>query len=337
MKPYLLLSLVLILGLSGCQTTNRPLSIETSTGSLPAATVTLARLTPISTSVATVTPLPTLTPAPTATPLPVVSLADKGLLLIWDDQAKQYRVLDLNTGSPPQIIQWNPECEWELLPQATLTVCEHQSGQRYLRDIVKGVTQDLPIWNADLLAWDATGRFLAFSYGVGDKANFFSYDMTTNVTQTLGVSIARQEQESWLGSPALSSSGQQIAVVSQFPDPRNTSVFEIAGGSADLRQIGLTEPPATGDLAWSPTSQQIIYGATDVEQEVGPFPNYLFLIDKQTNKIRELVKSPKFLFFWLSSLSWSPKGNLIAVGLWDPAFQSESQVCIIDVVSPKTK
>jgi Tol biopolymer transport system component len=93
----------------------------------------------------------------------------------------------------------------------------------------------------------------------------------------------------------------------------------------------LDKPFSTGDIAWSPASRQLVYGATDIEQEIGPSPNYLYMIDEQTGKIQKLAKSPKPLFFWSQSLEWSPTGKQVAVGLWDLAFKSESQACVIDV------
>jgi len=334
MKPYLILSFVLILSLTSCQTTNQPLPNETA-ASIPAVTVTRATLTPTATSSATVTPVPTRTPAPTTTPLPVASLAEKGLLLIWDDRAKQYEVLDLNTGNSPRTIRWNSECEWELLPLATTTICEHQSGQQYLFDMIKETTQDLPIWNAKLIGWDPTGRFLVFTQGTADKLDIFSYDITANVTQTLALDIERQEQERWLTQPVLSADGQELIVVRGMSDQPSASVFEIARGGSEFRRIGLAEPPATWDIAWSPTSRQFIYGATDIKQEIGPRPNYLFIADVQTGKIRELGKSPDPLFFWSWSLEWSPTGKQIAVGLWGQALKSKPQACIINIDTAK--
>ncbi len=330
MKPYLLLSLVLILGLSGCQPTNGPSSNETPAASLVAATATLPKFTPTSIPVATATPEPTLMPAPTATPLPVASLTETGLLLIWDDQTKHYTVFELNTGNPLRTIPWNSECEWELMPHVTTTVCEHQSGQWYLFDILKETTQDVPIWNAKLIGWDPNGRFLVFTQGTTDKLEIFSYDITANMTQTLALNIERQEQLRWLTQPALSADGQELIVVRETPDEQNTSVFELLN-KAKFRQIGLTVPPATWDAAWSPTSGQLVYGATDIEQEIGPSPNYLFIVDTQTGKIQELGKSPAPLFFWSRSLEWSPTGKQIAVGLWDLAFKSKPQACIINI------
>jgi len=122
-----------------------------------------------------------------------------------------------------------------------------------------------------------------------------------------------------------------LSVVRGMSDQPSTSVFEIVRGGSKFRRIGLSDPPATWDVAWSPTSGQLVYGATDIKQEIGPSPNYLYIVDAQTNKIRRLAKSPDSLFFWSSSLSWSPKGNQIAVGLWDLAFKSEPQTCIINV------
>lgn len=330
MKPYLLLSLVLILGLNGCQPTNRPSSYETSAASPVVATATLPELTPTSTPAATATSLPTVTPVPTATLLPVASLAEKGLLLIWDDQVKQYEVLDLNTGNLSRTIRWNPDCEWELLPRATTTVCEHQSGQWYLFDILKETTQDVPIWNAKLVGWDPNGRFLVFTQGAPDQMDIVSYDITANMTQTLALNIERQEQLRWLTQPALSANGQELIVVRETPDQQNTSVFELRN-KAKFRQIGLTVPPATWDVAWSPTSHQLVYGATDIEQEIGPSPNYLYLVDTSENNVRRLAKSPDSLFFWSSSLSWSPTGQYIAVGLSDLLFKSKPQACVIDI------
>lgn len=331
MKPYLLLSLVLIMGLGGCQSANRPLSKATPADSLVAATATLPQPTPTPMPAATATPVPTLTPVPTATLLPVASLAEKGVLFIWNDRAKQYEVLDLNTGNLSRTIRWNSDCEWELLPRATTTVCEHQSGQRYLFDLLKGTTQDLPIWNAKLIGWDPNGRFLVFTQGTPDELDIFSYDITANVTQTLVSDIERQEQERWLTQPMLSADGQELIVVRGVSGQPGPNVFKIARGGSKFRQIGLPKPPATWDVAWSPTSHQLVYGATDIEQEIGPSPNYLYLVDTSENNVRRLAKSPDSLFFWSSSLSWSPTGQYIAVGLSDLLFKSKPQACVIDI------
>jgi WD40 repeat protein len=332
MKPYLILGFVVMLGLTSCQTTDRPLPSETAT-SIPPVPSTRTAPTPTSTAIATVTPLPTLTPAPTATPLLVASRMEKGLLLIWDDRVKQYEVLDLNTGNPPRTIQWNSECEWDLLPRATTTVCEHRSGRRYLFDILKGTIQDLPVWNAKLTGWDPNGRFLVFTQGAEDDLDIFTYDITTNVTHTLTLHIDQQEQAHWLTRPALSADGQVLIVVGGTSDHPSPSVFEIAKRGSEFRQIGLTEPPATWDVAWSPTAHQFVYGATDIKQEIGPSPNYLYLVDMPTAKVRRLAKSTDPLFFWSSSLSWSPTGKYIAVGLSDLLFESKPQACVIDITT----
>jgi WD40 repeat protein len=276
-------------------------------------------------------PRPTSTPRPTATPLPVTSLAEKGNLFVWDNQAKRYEIFDLSTGNLSRVIRWKPECEWELLPHATVTVCENQSGQQYLLDVLKGSTQNLPIWNARLIGWDPNGRFLVFTQGTADSLDIFSYDIPANVTRTLALDIDRQEQNQWLTQPVLSADGQKLIVVRGISDQPNTSVFEIAKIGAQFRQIGLSEPPATWDVAWSPVANQFVYGATDIEQEIGPSPNYLFLVNIQNGEIRELAKSPQPVFFWFWSLEWSPTGKQIAVGLWDLAFKTESQACVINL------
>jgi hypothetical protein len=276
-------------------------------------------------------PRPTSTPKPTATPLPVTSLVEKGILFVWDNQAKQYEMFDLNTGNLSRVIRWTPGCEWEMLPHATVTVCENRSGQQYLLDVLKGSTQNLPIWNARLIGWEPKGRFLAFTQGTADSLDILSYDITANVTRTLALDIDRQEQNRWLTQPVLSADGEKLIVVRGISNQPNTSVFEIAKIGAQFRQIGLSELPATWDVAWSPVANQFVYGATDIEQEIGPSPNYLFLVSIQNGEIRELAESPQPVFFWSWSLEWSPTGKQIAVGLWDLAFKSESLACVIDL------
>ena len=240
---------------------------------------------------------PTSTPRPTTTPLPVTSLVEKGFLFVWDNQAKQYEVFDLNTGSLPRVIRWKAVCEWELLPRATVTVCNNQAGKHYLLDLLTGTTQDLPISNARLIGWDPTGRFLLFSKGTSDKLDIFSYDITSNVTRTLALDIDRREQEQWLTQPILSTDGQKLIVVRGISNHRNTTVFEIAKMGTQFRQVGLSEPSATWDVAWSPTANQFVYGATDIEQEIGPSPNLLFFVDIQRGETRKLAKSPEPVFF----------------------------------------
>lgn len=328
MKPYLLIVLFLLWSLGACQTANRQPQVGTSPTVLPVATDTPSRSSPAATATTEViTP-----PIPTATPLPVVSLTEKGVLLLWDDRAKQYLVLDLSTGAAPQTVHWNSECGWgELLPYATTAVCTYASGQEYLFDVLENSKQDLPIWDADLIGWSPNGRFLAYTQGPEDMEDVFSYDLTTNVTHTLASGIDRRERAQWFTQPLLSADGQSVVIVRATLDNTSVSVFEMVAEGSELRKVGLDAPPATWDLAWSPVASQFVYGATDIEQEIGPTPNYLYIVDMQTGEIRELAKSPYPLFFGSWSLEWSPTGKQIAVGLSHPASKSEPQGCMIDV------
>jgi WD40 repeat protein len=325
MKRFYLLILILVWGLAGCQTRNLQPLTEKPIVSSPAATATALKAQVMPTVLPTATSLPTATPVPSATALPVSSLAEKGFLLIWDDGAKQYTVIDLN-GGELSMIQGDTECGSELLPGTTTVICEHASGQHYLKDVFTGAKKDLPIWNASWISWSANGQFLVYSHNIDAGEPILSYQISTSTIETL---TARLNLD-WLELPVLSADGQTLTAARNYA-ARTSRIFEIVRGTSQYRQIGLDKPFSTGDIAWSPASRQLVYGATDIEQEIGPSPNYLYMIDEQTGKIQKLAKSPKPLFFWSQSLEWSPTGKQVAVGLWDLAFKSESQACVIDV------
>lgn len=331
MKHHLLVTLVLLWSLAACQPANLQPPVKTSPTLFPVVTDTPSRSSSTATALVVTSARPTSTPAPIATSLPVASLAEKGLLLLWDDHARQYSLLDLNTGAAPYTVRWNPECEWNLLPHTTTAVCERGSGQQYLSDVLRKSEHELPIWDSQLIDWSPNGRLLVYTRGTDGTQDIFSYDLTTNVTQTLATDIDWQKLGSWLTQPILSADGQSLIAVGKPPDHKSYNVFEVMKQGPELRRIGLNDLPATWDIAWSPVARQFVYGATDIEQEIGPSPNYLFVVNMQTDEIRELAKSPESLFFWSRSLEWSPTGKQIAVGLWDLAFNSEPQACVIDV------
>ena len=329
MKRFHLLALILVWGLEGCQTVNLQPSTENLVVSFPTATVTALKSQVMPTALPTATPSPTVTPVPSSTTLQTSSLAEKGFLLIWDDVVKRYTVIALNNGAL-STIQGNKECGSELLPGATTVVCEHASGQHYLNDVLKGTKRDLPIWNASWISWSPNGQFLIYSHNIDAGEPILSYQISANTTETL----TEQLNLDWLELPVLSADGQTLIAARNY-EAKMSSIFEIARGTSQYRQIGPDQPFSTGDIAWSPTSDQFVYGATDIEQEIGPSPNYLYMIDEQTGKIQKLAKSPKPLFFWSRSLEWSPAGKQVAVGLWDLSFKSESQACVIDVSTTK--
>lgn len=318
MKRFHLLVLILLWGLEGCQTVNLQPPTENPAVSSPTAVATVVKSNVTLTVLPTATPSPTVTPVPSPTALPISLLAEKGFLLIWDDVAKQYKVIDLN-GGVLSTVQWNKECGSELLPGTTTVVCKHASGQHYLNDILRGTKRDLLIWNAPWISWSPNGQFLIYSHNIDAGEPILSYQISANSTVTL---TARLNLD-WLELPVLSADGQTLIAARNYT-ARRSRIFEIVRGTSQYRPIGLDQPFSTGDIAWSPVSSRFVYGATDIDQEVVPAPNYLFLADTKTRKVREIAKAPHF---FLGPIVWSPTGKQIAV----TRVNEKSEVCIINV------
>ena len=329
-KPRDLLAVILLAGLISCQAASLQPAAPTPVATPPSMTDTPGVPTATQAVLTSVTADPTLTPTSTGTPLSVASFREKGLLLWWDDDTQQYSALDLNTGTTPYNVRWNPECGKNLLPNTTISVCEHPSGQQYLYDILQDTEQDVPIWDPRWISWSPNSRFLIYSKNIQAGEQFFSYEISTNLTQTLTMPLERD----WLENPALSANGQTLLVTRNYA-ALTSRVFEVIHGASQYRQVGLDNPFSTLDIAWSPVSSEFVYGATDIEQEVVPAPNYLFFVSLETGEIRELAESTRPLFFWSWSLEWSPAGNRISVGLWDQGFQSEPRACVIEVDTAK--
>jgi Tol biopolymer transport system component len=191
--------------------------------------------------------------------------------------------------------------------------------------------RQLPIWNVEWIDSSPNGRFLVYGQKAGEtKESIFSYDLSTHVTQTLAVNISQPEREQWYEPPTLSADGQSLVVVRGTLDGKSVSVFEIVKGTNyQIRQVGLYEPFVTWDIAWSPVARQFVYGATDIEQEIAPMPNYLFLVDMRSGKIRRLAKASDF---YLGPILWSPNGKQIAI---TQISDKPSEVCILDVDTGK--
>lgn len=327
MRQYFFLILSLITIGAGCQAT----TLQSPIAPIPTfstATIVNTPPRPIATA-SVISTLSTATLSPTAITLPVTDLSEQGFLLIGDESSQRYLVIDLNTGAQPYGIRKSPGCDWALLPGVTTMVCKHASGQLYLEDVFSGEQQDLPVWNPEWLDWSSNGQFLVYSQEKSEAESIFSYNLSTGVTQTMAVNIDPSEREQWLEPPVLSADGQSLVVARQAEE--GPSVFEIMEEALQLKQIGLDEPFATWDIAWSPVARQLVYGATDIEQEIGPRPNYLFLVNMETGEVQEEAQAPDSLFFWSESLVWSPTGKHIAVGVWDGAFTSKPQACIINI------
>jgi WD40 repeat protein len=315
---------VLIGLIVGCQTVIIPTPVVKISPTI-ISTSKIPLPTPTAPVILTATALPSRTPIPTSTPLSVSSLAEKGRIFVWSNKTKNYLVVDLNAGTI-STIRWNPACEWRLLPNTTVTVCENAAGQFYLYDLIVGTKLETSINDAEIIGWSPNGQFLVYSHNIDAGEPILSYQISTNTTETL---TARLNLD-WLELPVLSADGQTLIAARNYA-AWTSRIFEIVRGTSQYRQIGLDKPFSTGDIAWSPVSRRFVYGATDIEQEIGPMPNYLYIVDIQTGKIRELGKSPARLLFWPSSLEWSPTGEEVAVGIWDLAFRSDPQACTINV------
>lgn len=154
----------------------------------------------------------------------------------------------------------------------------------YLYDVLTNTTRDLPMRQIGWAEWTTNGRFLLYGQrtGQGRIQSLFAYEVNTQATSLL---VENLDLSGRNGVFALSSDGRHLAV--DWGNPAR--VYEIERGTKQFHAISPEGVLVTNHLSWSPLRSQLVYGATDIPQEVTPSANYFFLFDHATSGTRELL------------------------------------------------
>jgi Tol biopolymer transport system component len=208
-----------------------------------------------------------------------------------------------------------------ILPGTEEVVCGYP-GRYILRNLVTGGEQQLPIENTcRFYGWSPNGRFLIYEYCKPDGSyRLTTYDLVTQIEQEVASFSQSFGEREWNTIPLISYDGEHLIAGGK-------TVFEIDPKTLERHPIGVLEPLTTWDIALSPTANQIVYGVTDIFQEIGSFPNYLYLYDFDSGENSLLATAPEGnVYDWFFSTPiWSPDGSKVVVA-------SGSYLCVIEII-----
>jgi hypothetical protein len=250
----------------------------------------------------------------------LVKLNERGAIWILQGaQSSYFRRLNLDDGEITSV-HLGGNCA-ELLPGTEQVVCGYP-GRYILRNLVTKDEQQLPIENTcRFYGWSPNGRFLIYEY-CGEQGNYTiaTYDLVEQIEQEIVVFTKPYGERVWFG-PLISYDGTHVSIF---------STDEIANKISEHRQFVFPELPMTDDFALSPTANQMVYGVTDIFQEIGPRPNYLYLYDFDSGENSLLATAPEGDTYdsFYSTPIWSPDGSKVVV-------TSGSYLCVVEIASRK--
>jgi hypothetical protein len=183
--------------------------------------------------------------------------------------------------------------------------------------------QQLPIKDTcRFYGWSPNGRFLLYEY-CGEQGNYTiaSYDLVEQIEQEIAVFNKSWEDREWYAIPLLSYDGSHLIV---------NSIYEISYKTSERLQFVIPKLRVADDFALSPTANQIVYGVTDIEQEIGIRPNLLYLYDFDSGENILLATAPEGKLYdaFYSRPIWSPDGSRVVV-------TSGSYLCVVEIASRK--
>lgn len=294
-----------------------------ATPPLPAMPATIADIPSPSSAAPTRSPVP-----PTYEPPHVTTggtVLPSSVVVLEDLQRNAFALLFPGTTSPPT---WNaipPDCISGTLPWRPWLLCGSDKDNAELFYIVDGSRTQLPFGFDKVVGVSSDGSMILFSKVEEDGTLLYSaFDYCNGTSWNLFSGSSRALEERWLTHPSLAADGFTLAVITDLPGKMTAAPALLEPGPS-VRGLTQGSPPATWDLAWSPVGMNLAYGATDIEQEVAPMPNLIYVVDTDTDRSRLLVRANSDVGFFTSrSIQWSPTGDDLSVGNGDEA-------CILDV------
>jgi len=140
--------------------------------------------------------------------------------------------------------------------------------------------------------------------------------------------------------PAFSPDGHSVALVKSDPDDGTASII-VTNRSGHVIDTPLKNSPTgiVGSLSWSPDSKEIAY---ECQRDISDAPSDLCAVSVATGARRMLAASTDELSmpYQGSRVSWSPRGDVIAVGAGhpcdDPSYGCKvSDIALVDVATGK--
>jgi WD40 repeat protein len=183
------------------------------------------------------------------------------------------------------------------------------SGSLYLYDLATRSKQDLPNTHADRLyfwPWTLNSRFLVYGHWSnvnGHWVDIYSYDLVTEQELLLALDMPDD------GEYYMSSDGRHVVTLID-----NRIIDIMSNPVADLTPVGyedLIYNPIS--LVWSPVSNLLYIGATDLASDTGPIVNYHFIANVDTGIIQRISISTDIRPTGMLGAYWLPDATRIAL------------------------
>jgi hypothetical protein len=247
---------------------------------------------------------------------------------IWirlDWKLGKYLQIDFENGDEKIIPITVPGCV-KLLPKSSDALCQSED-QTYLVNMLTRELKPLPITAA---CWDAPspdGGFLSFEECKSSGKDYIAqlYDLEGQIVEPIAHFYESRENRPWNTDPVLSFNGGHLVI------QNNDGIFEISGDN-NYKKILDNHIRATEDMAWSPTENILLFGATDIDTEVGSAINHLFLYDAESGETSLLFKASdnNYIKSFLNQEIWSPDGKQLALIL-DNYEMSTIDLCLLTI------
>lgn len=258
---------------------------------------------------------PPLTPALEA----LARIEEDGSFWLYASRRLSFLRVDLESGMV-QTLRSSADCLTWLVPESTTVLCP-QADQYLLRDLLSGAAHLLAIPAGTSLGATPDGRYLF--YRLGGEADgvweVYRYELATDQ-----VTLIARDVPTGLNMPLLSADGRFLAYAEAAGPWENRVVIAAQGGLGVVE--GPSAPSATWNWAWAPRQPWLLYGATDVRQEIGFDTQYLFVLDATTQESHQIAAAPEGVGYedFLGANVWSPDETRVAVA-------AGHQLCVIEL------
>ena len=183
------------------------------------------------------------------------------------------------------------------------------------------------ITNPEWVTFSSNGRYMLYEISDLDT-NTYRIEVFDLISRERTVLFSLETEfldRNWYSLPYISSDGEYISVSKGVGF--DSKVY-ILNDDFSYKQIGLSSPPATWELSWSPFQPLLVYGAVTIFRDVYLPPNHIYVVDLETEETYHLSEGPDGRLYedFVERPVWSPDGKSLLL-------HTENQLCIISLVT----